>query len=122
MVRPRGKRVAKEVTHPAGLETMANALADRDVRGEIKLSPELRRLVKAILTNKDIGRIVEDLSRADERGAIKLSQEGIQLLEEGLASVHGEGNFIRNPRQDFESRGTEVIRGEGGRFKGRRRL
>jgi hypothetical protein len=122
MPRPRGTRVAIEITHPPALEQLANSLADRDYKGEIKLSPELSKLVKAILTGKDIGRLAEDLDRADNRGAVRLSQEGAELVEESLASVHGAENINRESAQSRGSRGTEVIRGEGGRFKGRRRL
>lgn len=103
---PRRPRVRLQVQHPAALEDLANSLAEREYKRQIKLSPELGRLVKAILSNQSIGKIAEELDRADNRGAIRLSQEGAQLVEEALASVHGAANINRESVASREARGT----------------
>lgn len=119
---PTPRRGAKQVNYSAAITDAANSLAERDYTGRIKLSPEVVRLVKAIISNRDAAGIAEELERADNRGALRLLQQAAALVEEVLVAALGEAGINRESAAKRESRGTEVLRGKAGRFAGRRRI
>ena len=61
-------------------EALANSLAERDQRGEIKLSAEGLILVRAGLTGRGAGAAANSAAERDQRGEIQLTDDELALV------------------------------------------
>jgi hypothetical protein len=121
-VRRRGVRVAKEFPVSLAAEQAANSLAERDMRGEIKLSKEGLQLVRAIMQGKNVENVANRLSELEGRNQIKLSVEVNELIDQLLVPGVEWTPAEKAAREPYTPRAFETAYSKGHRFAGRKSL